>query len=81
MLGLWEPRVTDGFPGQPLLLCCVRRGGRYMTDKRLVALSDICVLWNKRQLESKEAMHRIWKLFKIENLEAWRKDYVKKQMR
>ena len=52
-----------------------------MTDKRLVALSDICVLWNKRHLESKEAMHRIWKLFKIENLEAWRKDYVKKQMR
>jgi len=48
-------------------------------DERIRELANICVDWNKRDIDPKEAMYKIWKLFKKENLEAWRKTLKKKE--
>lgn len=47
-----------------------------MNDK-MEKLVDICCRWNRRDLDSSEAMNMIWKLFNEENLKAWRKGYAK----
>ena len=44
-----------------------------LSEDRMRKLNQICVEWNKRNLDSKEAMYKIWKLFQKENLEAWKK--------
>ena len=44
-----------------------------LSEVRMEKLNQICVEWNKRNLDSKEAMYKIWKLFQKENLEAWNK--------
>jgi len=42
-----------------------------MSDERVRELTKICVEWNKREIDSKEAMSKVWKLFRKENLELW----------
>ena len=42
-----------------------------MSDERVHELAKICVEWNKREIDSKEAMCKVWKLFEKESLELW----------
>ena len=42
-------------------------------EKKVQRLSKIMVDWNKRDLDSKEAMWQIWNLFEDENLKLWNK--------
>ena len=49
-------------------------------DERLDELTKICCEWNRRDLDAREAMHKIWKLFLKENIEAWRVECRAKKM-
>jgi len=47
----------------------------YELRDKLIELSKICVRWNKRELDSNEAMYQIWKLFKKQNLREWNRKH------
>lgn len=43
----------------------------YELREKLTKLSKICCEWNRRKLDSKEAMYQIWMLFEKQNLREW----------
>lgn len=45
----------------------------YEVRARLEHLGKILVLWNTRKLECKDAMNKIWMVFREAREEAWRK--------
>ena len=49
-------------------------------DERFNNLTKICCEWNRRDLDDREAMLKIWKLFLKENIIAWRIEYHAKKV-
>lgn len=48
-------------------------------EEKIQELTKICCEWNRRDVEANEAMYKIWKLFKKENMETWRTECHKKK--